>query len=230
MISHSYPHASAQSANEPRSQRPPVATEATLAEVFRDLKTGLEGLSAEQARERLAQYGANAVSTLSTNHPLVIFFRQFLSPMVLILLLAAALSFALGQPQEASIVCVIVLLSSGLSYYQEYRADSALAELERRVSLNVSALRDKAQRAIPLAELVPGDVVVLKSGNIVPADGLLVDADEVHVDEAAGSRPTSGERFVHGRHPLLAGRRAVGRAAAVGDPGCGHAGRSDRRR
>ena len=53
MISHSYPHASAQSANEPRSQRPPVATEATLAEVLRDLKIGLDGLSAEQARERL---------------------------------------------------------------------------------------------------------------------------------------------------------------------------------
>ena len=185
MDSHSHPHALAQSANVPRSQRPPVATEATLAEVLRDLDTGLEGLSAEQARTRLAQYGANAVSTRSTSHPLVVFFRQFLSPMVIILLLAAALSFALGQPQEASIVCVIVLLSSGLSYYQEYRADNALAELERRVSLNVVVLRDKAQVGIPLADIVPGDVVVLKSGNIVPADGLLADADEVYADEAA---------------------------------------------
>lgn len=173
------------SATAPRSQRAPRATEATLSEELERLRTTGTGLTSEQAQTRLEEFGPNGVATQHGHHPLAMFFRQFLSPMVAILVVAAALSFLLGQAEEALIVCAIVLASTGLGYYQEYRAGTALADLERRIAVNAVVVRGGRSHAVAATSIVPGDVLELKAGSLIAADGVLLEATDLHVDEAA---------------------------------------------
>ena len=163
----------------------------TRGEIFAELKSSSAGLVAADAAARLVLHGANTIGGASGNHPLAVLFRQFRSPMVLILLAAAALSFALGETVEASIVVGIVLASTGLGFYQEYRAGNALAELQRRIAVTSSVLRDGRPQQVPASQIVPGDVLLLGAGSLVTADCLLLEATALHVDEAA----LTGESF-----------------------------------
>lgn len=186
-------------ATTPRSQHAPRATEATLSEALGRLAATPSGLTESEAQRRLAAFGPNGIAPQRTHHPLASFFRQFLSPMVIILLAAAALSFALGQAEEALIVCAIVLASTGLGYYQEQKAGNALEELERRVSITAVVVRDGAPRAIPVAQVVPGDLLELKAGSLIAADGILLEAQDLHADEAA----LTGESYPAEKRPAL---------------------------
>lgn len=160
------------------------------------MKTAGAGLTGEEAIKRLSEHGPNGVAAGHGHHPLAIAFRQFLSPMVAILLAAAVLSFALGQTEEALIVCAIVIASTGLGYYQEYRAGNALADLERRITINALVMRDDQPQSIPAVSVVPGDVLILKAGSLVAADGVLLDANALHADEAA----LTGESYPSEKH------------------------------
>ena len=111
--------------------------------------------------------------------------------MVLILLGAAALSFGLGEADEATIIALIVVASSGLSFYQEFRASNTVAALQQRLAIKVNTLRDGKSVQVPAAEIVAGDVVVLAGGSLVPADAILLATTDLHVDEAA----LTGESF-----------------------------------
>ena len=157
MIASSSPH--------PVSPRANVTLEQTLAQV----KATTSGLSSAEAARRLAIYGPNRLRDEEGNHPLTIALRQFRSPLVLILLGAAALSFLLRETDEAIIVVLIVLASSGLGFYQEYQAGNAVAELRRRIAISSDVLRDGNVQAVPAATIVPGDVVVLEAGSLVAA-------------------------------------------------------------
>jgi Mg2+-importing ATPase len=172
-------------ASEPRSPSSPQATEATLPEVLQRLGVTRDGLSGQEATRRQALYGINGLPASSGHHPLALLYRQFRSPMVLILVGAAILSFALGQSEEAWIVCAIVAASTGLGYYQEYRAGNALAELEGRLAIQANVIRDGIVRSIPAQAVVPGDVVQLKAGSLVVADAVLIEVEALHLDEAA---------------------------------------------
>lgn len=163
----------------------------TLAGASARLTASAAGLSSEEAQRRLLQYGPNRLRDDDGNHPLAIVFRQFRSPMVLILLGAAVLSAFLGQTDEAAIVAVIVLASTGLGFYQEYRAGNAVAELRRRVSVTSWVRRDGRDLELPSSEIVPGDVLLLHAGSMVPADAIVLDASALHVDEAV----LTGESF-----------------------------------
>jgi P-type Mg2+ transporter len=165
--------------------------ETTLGEIFASLETSLAGLTSSEAALRLGQYGPNRLRDDGGNHPLAILFRQFRSPMVLILLGAAVLSLLLGETDEAIIVAVIVLASSGLGFYQEYRAGNAVADLRRRIAISSTVMRDGRSMDIPVAEIVPGDIIVPASGSLISADAVLIDASTLHVDEAA----LTGESF-----------------------------------
>ena len=186
----------ASTASPPRSLHARPATEATLAEALARLHaTGL-GLTESEAQARLTAYGPNGLGTQHGHHPLALLFRQFLSPMVVILIAAAALSLILGETEEALIVCTIVLASTSLGYYQESRAGNALADLERRVRVNAVVIRDGVARAIPATQIVPGDVLDLKAGSLIAADGVLLQATELHADEAV----LTGESFPSEKH------------------------------
>lgn len=153
--------------------------------------TDPSGLTSAEAEARLRRYGRNELRDQSVLLPIAVLVEQFRSPFVLILLAAAALSFAVGEMQEGVIIALIVFASSGLGFLQEYRAANTVASLQARLSNMVPVLRDGSQVTITTAELVPGDVVPLKAGSMIPADGVVLVANSLHLDEA----PLTGESF-----------------------------------
>jgi Mg2+-importing ATPase len=163
----------------------------TLEEIFARLQTSVAGLSVEEAARRLVQYGPNRLRDDDGNHPMAVLFRQFRSPMVLILLAAAVLSLFLGETDEAIIVAVIVLASTGLGFYQEFRAGNAVAELGKRIAVTSRVLRGGSWAEVPAADIVPGDILQLLAGSLISADAVLLDASALHIDEAA----LTGESF-----------------------------------
>ena len=168
-----------------------AALGSTLTATLGSLGTSQEGLSVADAAQRLEHFGPNRLREDDGTHPLAVLFRQFRSPMVLILLVAAALSFFLGETDEAVIVAVIVLASTGLGFYQEFRAGNAVAELRKRIAVTSTILRGGAWVDRPAADIVPGDVLQLRAGSLISADAVLLNASALHVDEAA----LTGESF-----------------------------------
>ena len=180
----------------PSRTAPPAATPKrpspmTRGRTLEALGVTVAGLSSAEAALKLRSAGANVLKAQTGSHPLAIMLSQFRSPLVLILLAAAALSYALGEADEAIIISLIVLGSSGLGFYQEFRASSTVAALQQRLAIRVNALRDGTPAMVPASEIVPGDIILLAGGSLVPADALLLEANDLHVDEAA----LTGESF-----------------------------------
>ncbi len=160
-------------------------------QVERDLGATARGLTTAEAERRLTLYGANRIAAARRLTGLRLLLSQFRSPIILVLLFAAVLSGFLGDPQDATIILVIVVASGILSFWQERGADDAVTELLAIVEVKASVVRDGIEREIPLAEVVPGDVVELSAGSGIPADALVLEAKDLYVDEAA----LTGETF-----------------------------------
>lgn len=150
-----------------------------------------EGLSATQAAAHLSRYGLNTMDDEQQNSGLRLAVRQFESPLVLILIFAAVVSLVLRQWVDATIILLIVLGSATLSFSQEYRASNALEGLKRRLALTAPVLRDGVKTMIAVDEIVPGDIVILSAGNLIPADGLVITAQDFLVSQSA----LTGESF-----------------------------------
>jgi Mg2+-importing ATPase len=161
------------------------------------LGTGPGGLTSERAAAQLAGVGPNSVEDAPRLSALRLLLRQFESPLVLILALAAAISLVLQQWVDAGIILAIVVGSSLLGFYQEYRASTAVEELKRRLALTARVLRDGAERVLPVTQIVPGDVILLSAGNLIPADGVLIEAQDFLVSEAS----MTGESFPVEKRP-----------------------------
>ena len=177
------------------------------------LQTTGEGLSEAVAAERLAAWGPNAIEEEATATALRLLLRQFESPLVLILLFGAIVSATLGEWVDAAIISTIVAGSTLLGFVQEYRASTAVAELKKRLALKTAVVRAGTKREVPLPEVVPGDVVELAAGDLVPADGLVVSARDFLVSEAA----LTGETFPTEKQPgvVAAGASLAARTNAV---------------
>ncbi len=177
------------------------------------LGTGPGGLTAASAATKLAQYGANSVGEEQQTNGLHLLLRQFESPLVLILIFAAVISLALQQWVDASIILVIVLGSAALSFTQEYRASAAVDGLKRRLALTCRVLRGGAETVVPVDHIVPGDVVVLSAGNLIPADGLVIATEDFLVAQSA----MTGESFPVEKRPGVVNADApiAGRTNAV---------------
>jgi len=163
------------------------------------LGTGPDGLAAAEAATRLDRFGPNSVGETLQRGALRLLARQFENPIVLILLLAATISLALRQWVDAGIVLTIVLGSAALGFLQEYRASTAVEALKRRLALTARVLRNGTETVIPTREIVPGDVVLLSAGNLVPADGRVIAAQDFLVSEAS----ITGESFPVEKRPGL---------------------------
>ncbi len=174
---------SADSANG-RARPPEAFWSVPATDVLRQLATAREGLSSEQARQRLASFGANTLKAQSRSNVLGLVLSQFNSPIVLLLLFATGLSFFLHDPVNALIILAIVLASGLLGFWQEYSATNAVDKLLAMVQIKVSALRDGSPREIAIEEVVPGDIVILKAGDVVPGDCLIHQCKDLFVDEA----------------------------------------------
>jgi len=149
------------------------------------------GLSGRQAAIRIRRHGANAIDEPVRHTALRLLLRQFGSPLVLILVFGAAVSLVMRDWVEASIILAIVIGSCLLGFWQEYRASSAIAQLQKRLALTVRVRRGGILHTADAAALVPGDVIELSAGNLVPADGVVLEAKDFLVSEAS----LTGESF-----------------------------------
>jgi Ca2+-transporting ATPase len=143
------------------------------------------GLSSATATQRYRQYGANRLSETPPRSPWSVFLAQFKSILILILIGAAVLAAFIGNVKDAVVILVVVLINATVGFYQEYRAERSLAALKNMLPAKTHVRRDGKKLEIRAEELVPGDIVLLEAGDHVPADGRLLVAAGVEVDESA---------------------------------------------
>ena len=157
----------------------------TIEDLTRELGTDLEkGLSQEEAARRLEQYGPNELIERGVTSPWKILWEQLTGIMVIILIISAVISFALGEYTDAIVILIIVALNSVLGFTQEYRAEKAMAALKKMSTPRVRVRRGGRTQEIPAQELVPGDVILLEAGNVLPADCRLVESVNLRIQEA----------------------------------------------
>ncbi len=153
-------------------------------EVFSRLKASSTGLSSSDAAQRLAAYGQNELREPERVSPWWLLLEQFKNVLIVILLVATVLSAFLGHAVEAITIAVIVIFAVILGFTQEFRAERAIQALRRMAAPLASVFRDGRESEIPARDLVPGDVILLRAGDRVPADVRLVEAVNLKIDEA----------------------------------------------
>lgn len=166
-------------------------------ELLRALGSSPRGLSAEEARQRLGASGQNILAPAPRHAALRLFLDRFRSPLLLILVFAALVSLVVHDWLDALIVLGIVAISAVLSTIQEYRASSAVEKLRRQVAATSTVLRDGAAQTIASTDIVPGDIVLLSAGSLVPADGMVLEAKDFFVSQAL----LTGETFPVEKQP-----------------------------
>src|SRR5512139_2855716 len=143
----------------------------STADVLKQLNTTVErGLTQGEAEQRLQQHGKNELVDQGPKNPWKILLEQFTSVMVLILIAAAVISLIVGDLKDAVAILAIVVLFGVLGFTQEYRAEKAMAALRQMAVPQVRVRRDGEMRELAASQLVPGDIVLLEAGNVVPAD------------------------------------------------------------
>ncbi len=153
-------------------------------EMLQQLHTAKDGLTADEARQRLARYGSNLLKPKKRSDVFTLLLAQFKSPIILILFCATGLSFFLHDPVDAFIILAIVFISGLLGFWQERGAANAVEKLLAIVQVNATVLRDGGPKDIPVEEIVPGDIIVLNAGDIVPGDCMVLESKDLFVDEA----------------------------------------------
>jgi Mg2+-importing ATPase len=143
------------------------------------------GLTSGDAAARLRDDGPNVLGRGGRRTRLAILAAQFASPLVLILVIASLVSIVAGDRVEAGIILAIVAMSAALGFVQEARSEAAVAALQARLTLRATVVRDGTAQEIPIHDVVRGDIVVLSAGDIVPADGRIVEANHLYVDESS---------------------------------------------
>lgn len=148
------------------------------------LESSPQGLSQAEAETRLERHGPNTTEQRKRRAPWLEFLARFGNPLVLVLLVASVVSAATGELTSSAIIAAIVLTSVTLDFVQEHRAGNAAERLRATVALRARVLRDGVEREVPTARLVPGDVVRLAAGSLVPADARLLEARDLFLNEA----------------------------------------------
>ncbi|MCI0496204.1 cation-translocating P-type ATPase, partial [candidate division KSB1 bacterium] len=157
----------------------------TIAETLHELKTdGVNGLRDTEAAERLKRHGLNELLEQDRKKPILLLIEQFSSTLVIILIVAAIISGFLGKPIETIAILAIVFLFAFLSFFQEYRAEKAMAALKKLTVPRVKIVRTGLINEISALELVPGDIVILETGNLVPADIRLIESVNLRIQES----------------------------------------------
>jgi Mg2+-importing ATPase len=165
--------------------------------LLQQLRSAQDGLTTAEAAERLRQYGPNEVREHRSLTRTRVLANQLRNPLLLVLIFAAAASALTGEWVDAVIVLVIVLATVSIGYTREYQAETAAAALQARVRTHARVLRERRTVDVPLEEVVPGDVVLLGAGSLVPADGLILEAADFFVSEGV----LTGESFPVEKRP-----------------------------
>lgn len=155
-----------------------------IEEIFKILDTDINGLASEEAKRRLTYYGLNEIKSSKKKHPFSMFLNQFKDLMIIILIISAIIASILGKVVDSSVIIAIVILNAFIGFLQEYKAEKAIESLKKLAIPIVTVIRDGKTTNIPSTELVPGDVVFLEAGQIVPADMRLIESVNLKIDES----------------------------------------------
>jgi Ca2+-transporting ATPase len=156
-----------------------------ISNVLKSLNTSPEGLTHAQITEKLEQFGFNELQEKKKKSPWMIFLSQFKDFMILILAAAALISGVIGDTTDTIIIFIIIVLNAIVGFIQEYRAEKALDALKKMTVTQAQVIRDGKPQIISSTELVPGDLVVMEAGNVVPADIRLLEAHAFRIDESS---------------------------------------------
>ncbi|HVC71829.1 MAG TPA: magnesium-translocating P-type ATPase [Acidimicrobiales bacterium] len=179
-------------------------------DVLERLGSGPQGLTTDEVAARMRRFGSNSLGTHRV-HASSVLFRQIRNPILLLLIGAALVSGLTGGGTNAVIIAVIVALSIGLGFFNEYRAEKAMASLRGQIRQEAEVRRNGRADRVPVTDLVPGDVVSLRIGDLVPADLRLIEVDELECDEGV----LTGESM-----PVAKAEPAVADRAPLDQPGC----------
>lgn len=157
----------------------------SIEESLRELHSSTKGLSPEEARKRLDEYGPNELKEKRRKTPFMMFLAQFRDFMILVLIAAAFISGFIGELSDTIAIVVIVVLNAVIGFIQEYRAERAMAALKKMASPSATVIRDGVPVTKAASEIVPGDIVSLEAGGIIPADLRLIESARLKVEEAA---------------------------------------------
>jgi len=154
-------------------------------DTIKSIDTFQKGLSEEEARKRLKEYGSNELKHKENISPFQILFRQFTSSIVFILLAALVISLLIGEKLDAIVISTIVVLNGIFGFVQEFKAEKAIEALKKLTALKAKVIRNGVETEIDSRDLVPGDIILLETGSKVPADARLIDIAAFRIDEAS---------------------------------------------
>lgn len=155
-----------------------------ILDVYEKLEGGPEGLDEQESAHRLKYYGPNTLPAKEPPSVWAILIQQILNPLIFILLAAAVASVVIGEAADAAFILIVIALNSGLGAYQEYQAEKSAASLQLLLRIKARIRRGGREFSAPSEDVVPGDIVLLESGNKVPADLRLVQANSLAADES----------------------------------------------
>ena len=157
----------------------------TFEDVIEELNSSSGGISPEEAKKRLQEYGPNELTEKRKKTPFMMFLDQFKDFMIIVLIAAAILSGFLGELSDTIAIIIIVVLNAVIGFVQEYRAEKAMAALKKMASPSATVIRNGMPVTISASEIVPGDLVNLEAGGMIPADLRLTESAQLKVEEAA---------------------------------------------
>ena len=160
-------------------------------QLLASLQSTKTGLNSTEAEMRLKEVGPNSLKVSRRSTPLLLFLNQFKSPLVLILLFAVVVSAFVQEWIDAAVILAIVVASAVITFIQEYSATNAVEKLRANLAHTVNVMRDGTGGSIPVEKIVPGDIVLLSAGNLIPADGVILEAKDFFVNQAV----LTGETF-----------------------------------
>ncbi|MEW6213612.1 MAG: cation-translocating P-type ATPase [Nitrospirota bacterium] len=157
----------------------------SIEDVIGEVHSSPQGLSADEAKKRFEKYGPNVLKEKKKKTLFIMFLDQFKDFMILVLIAAAIISGIIGELSDTIAIVVIVVLNAIIGFVQEYRAEKAMAALKKMAAPAATIIREEKPANISASELVPGDIVILETGKVVPADMRLIEAAQLKVEEAA---------------------------------------------
>jgi H+-transporting ATPase len=155
-----------------------------VAELLKNLKSSPDGLNKAEAERRLSQYGYNELPEEKVN-PFLKFMSYFWGPIPIMIMIAAILSAVLRHWPDLGVILALLIINAIVGFREEFQAGNAIAALKNKLAIHANTKRDGKWSDIPARELVPGDIVRLRIGNIIPADAKLLEGDAVQVDQSA---------------------------------------------
>ena len=169
----------------------PSWTNDDIKNILKKLDATKEGLSSEEAQNRIAKYGFNELPTTKKESNIKKFLNQFKNNLIFVLLLAGILSVAIGNFKDSVVIFLVIAVNGVMGFLQEYKADKAIEVLKAMVQSKVVVIRDGAKKEIPSRELVPGDIISIEDGDKLSATVRLIESINLQIDESS----LTGESF-----------------------------------